>query len=143
MPIDSVETNQTTEPDGTVYEDKSMTTVLSEEAAMILALVASEWFKTARRLARFANEAPSGRVERERAQLAYSRNRIETLLAQSGLLMVTHDGISYTSQLPPEPMNPEDFETDEGLIVKETLEPTVIYDGRVIVRGQVVLGKVD
>jgi hypothetical protein len=143
MPIGAVGTNQTTEPDGTACEEKSMTTALSDEAAMTLALVASEWFKTARRLARLVNEGPSGRVERERAQLAYSRNRIETLLAQSGLRMVTHDGISYTSQLPPEPMNPEDFETDEGLIVKKTLEPTVIYDGRVIVRGQVVLGKVE
>jgi hypothetical protein len=118
-----------------------MTAPLSEEAAKALALVASEWFKTSRRLSRLVRDAAPGRIERERAQLAYSHNVVETLLAGSGLRMVTHDGTPYSPQLPAEPVNPEDFDTDEGLVVTETLEPTVLRAGCVVLRGRIILGK--
>lgn len=114
---------------------------LSDEGAQALALVASEWFKAARRLLRLAHEAVPARVERERAQLAYAQSRIEGVLAKNGLRMVTHDGAEYSPQIPAEPVNPEDFETEEGLMVQETLEPTVLFDGRVIARGRIVLAR--
>lgn len=116
-----------------------MTVALSEEGAQALALVASEWFKAARRLSRLTQETAPGRVERERAQLAYAHGRIEGVLAKNGLRMVTHEGAEYSAQLPVEPVNPEDFDSEEGLVVQETLEPTVLLDGRVVARGRVVL----
>ena len=114
---------------------------VSEESAQALALVASEWFKAARRLSRLVEEMAPARVERERAQAAYAFTRIEGALTSTGLRMVTHEGAEYSPQLPAEPVNPEDFETEEGLVVQETLEPTVLLEGRVIARGRVVLAK--
>ena len=119
-----------------------MTTGLSEEGALALALVATEWFKLARRLSRLTLETAPTRIERERAQLAYAYGRIESTLAGSGLRVVTHDGAEYSPQLPAEPANPEDFDTEEGLVVQETLEPTILLHGRVIARGRVVLARV-
>ena len=52
-----------------------------------------------------------------------------------GVRLVTHDGMPFTPQLPAEPVIPEDFDTDEGLLVRETLEPTVLLDGRIVARG--------
>ncbi len=118
-----------------------MTAVLSDEAAMTMALLASEWFKTARRLTRLTQDVAPARLERERAQLSFSQNRVEGALAQMGVRLVTHDGMPFTPQLPAEPVNPEDFDTDEGLLVRETLEPTVMLDGRIVARGRVVLGR--
>lgn len=119
----------------------TMTTPHSHEVANALALVATEWFKAARRLMRCTKEMAPARAERERAQLAYAHSRIESVLAENGLRMVTHEGVEFSPQLPVEPVNPEDFDNEEGLVVKETLEPTVLLDGLVVARGRVVLAR--
>ena len=116
-----------------------MTTLISLQAAEALAIVASEWFKAARRLLRLTQEALPARLDRERALLSYSQSKIEAVLTNHGIRLVTHDGAEFSAQIPAEPVNPEDFDSDEGLVVGETLEPTVIFDGRVIARGLVVL----
>jgi hypothetical protein len=118
-----------------------MTQTVSDQGAHALALLASEWFKAARRLVKVTQDSAPSRIERERAQLIYFQGRIETALADNGLRLVTHDGTVFSAELPAEPVNPEDFDTDEGLIVHETLEPTVIHDGRVIMRGRVILAR--
>jgi hypothetical protein len=118
-----------------------MTVPLSEEGAQALALVAIEWFKSARRLMRLTQETSPARVERERAQLAYALSRVDSILAQNGLRMVTHEGTEFSPELPAEPVNPEDFDNEEGLVVQETLEPTVLLHGRVVARGRVVLAR--
>ena len=128
-------------PAGTILEERTMTSVISDQAAQALAILASEWFKTSRRLAKLTQEATPTRFERERAQLVFSQGRVEAALAEAGLRMVTYDAAQYSAQLPVEPANPEDFDTDEGLMIKETLEPTIMHDGRVLARGLVVLGK--
>ena len=118
-----------------------MTESLSEQGVEAVAIIASEWFKTNRRLARLTTEAAPSRLERERAQLLFSRNRVEAALAGVGVRLVTHEGSDFGPEIPAEPVNPEDFDTDEGLVVSETLEPTVVHDGRIVARGRVVLAR--
>jgi hypothetical protein len=140
-PTNDAEQSRITGRDGTTHEVSRMNPPLSDQAAQALALLASEWFKTARRLSRLTQETSPARLERERAQLAYSQSRVKVALAEHGLRLITHDGVEFSPQIPAEPVNPEDFDTDEGLIVRETVEPTVIHDGRVIARGLVVLAR--
>jgi hypothetical protein len=90
---------------------------------------------------RLTQETSPARVDRERAQFAYSLTRIDDVLARNGLRMVTHEGAEFSPQLPAEPVNPEDFDNEEGLVVQETLEPTVLLHGRVVARGRVVLAR--
>lgn len=113
----------------------------SNDAADTLALLAAEWFKTARRLSRLTQEVAPARLERERAQLAYSHRRVEEALEKCGIRLVTYDGTPFSTQIPAEPVNHEDFDTDENLVVSETIEPTVIFDGRILARGLVVLAE--
>jgi hypothetical protein len=114
---------------------------MSIQGAEAMAVLAGEWFKTARRLSRVMRDTSPARLEQERALLAYSQGRVEEVLASSGLRLVTYDGAAFSAQLPAEPVNPEDFDTDEGLVVMDTLEPTVIFEGRILARGLVVLAK--
>ena len=102
-------------------------------------LLATEWWKSTRRLLRLAAEAAPDRLERERSQAAYAGRRIATALGALGIRIAEHDGQPYSPGLPAEPVNPEDFETEEGLVVAETIEPTILHDGRILVRGKVVL----
>ena len=120
-----------------------MLVTTSDKAAEALALLAAEWFKTARRLSRLTRDVAPTRLERERAQMAYSQQRVEDVLAKSGIRLITHDGALFTPAIPAEPVNSEDFDTEEGLVVLETIEPTVICGGKILARGLVVLAKGD
>lgn len=118
-----------------------MTSSLSDQGVQVVALLASEWFRTARRLTRLTQDTAPARVERERAQLLYSQGKVETALAEFGIRLITHDGTRFSPELPAEPVNPEDFDTEEGLLVTETLEPTVVCNGQVVARGRVILAR--
>jgi hypothetical protein len=106
-----------------------------------LAIIASEWFRCSRRALRLAAEAAPARLERERAQHAYATQRVQDALTTHGLRLHDFSGSAYSPSLPVEPLNPEDFDTEEGLVVTETVEPTVLLDGKVLLRGKVVLGR--
>ena len=102
-------------------------------------LLVTEWWKSSRRLLRLVAEAAPERTERERAQLTYASRRIGEALAALDLRLVEHDGQPYSPAMPAEPVNPEDFATEEGLVVTDTVEPTVLRAGRILRRGKVVL----
>ena len=104
-----------------------------------LLLLATEWWRTSRRLLRLAAEAAPERIERERSQFTYASRRIAAALAVLDVRLVEHDGQPYAPTLPAEPVNPEDFDTDEGLSVLDTVEPTILRSGRILRRGKVVL----
>ncbi len=120
-----------------------MSESLSDDAAKAMALLASEWFKATRRLLSLTEQAARSRHEREVARSAYAGGQVETALSRFGLKLVTYEGLAFSPDLPAEPVNPEDFDTEDGLCVRETLEPTVVRDGRVIARGRVVLARED
>ena len=113
----------------------------ADQRCEALSLIATEWFKTVRRLSKLIRDLTPEALERERAQLTFSRTRVTAALATNQLRMLDYQGLPFSSEIPPEPVNPEDFDTDEGLVVAETLEPTVLRDGRVIARGRVILAQ--
>jgi hypothetical protein len=113
----------------------------SDQAADALALLAAEWFKTARRLTRLTLELGPAQLERERAQQVYSQRRVEETLEKNGMRLLVHDGKPFSPEIPAEPVNPEDFDSEEGLVVSETIEPTVVCDGRILARGLVILAR--
>ncbi len=104
-------------------------------------LVTTEWFKAARRAMRIAQEATRLERERGRAQLAYVTQRVSDALAGLDIRLHEFVGQLYSPSLPVEPVNPEDFDTEDELVVQETIEPTILHDGRVLMRGKVVLAK--
>lgn len=114
---------------------------MTETAHKALALLATEWFKCARRSVRLAMETAPTRFERERSQIAYSSQLVQDTLSAHGMRIQDFAGTPYSTSLPAEPVNPEDFDTEEGLVVSETVEPTILHDGRIVMRGKIVLGR--
>ena len=114
---------------------------MTEAERDAILLLATEWWKSHRRLLRLAAECAPERLERERAQTNYAGRRIGAALDALGIRLADHTGQAYSPALPAEPVNPEDFDTDEGLVVADTLEPTVLLEGRILRRGKVILKK--
>ena len=106
-----------------------------------MALIATEWSKAALRALRLGYEASPARFARERALLTSSERRVSDALEVCGLRLHDFDGQPYSAALPVEPVNPEDFDSEEGLIVLETIEPTVLRDGRVLLPGKAILAR--
>jgi hypothetical protein len=53
--------------------------------------------------------------------------------------VITYDGEPYGPGLPVTIANGDELDTNEGLIVAETLEPTLVANSRVVVMGKVIL----
>ena len=75
------------------------------------------------------------------AQLRYARGRLEAILAESGLRLITYENSPYSPNLPVTVANADDFVGDDNLVIAETLEPTLTGDGKVMATGKVVLRK--
>jgi hypothetical protein len=73
------------------------------------------------------------------AQSRYAAERLDSVLGQVGLRMVLFDGQIFHPGLPVEALNAEDFDSEDGLVVAFTSEPTVLAGGRVIALGKVTL----
>lgn len=91
----------------------------------------------------FINEMPKSK---QKSAEAKSRNllnlmlsHIENLLQENNIKMVFFEGKPYDPNYPLRATNTDDFSDGEKLIVRETLEPALVKEGRVLHFAKVVL----
>lgn len=113
----------------------------TDRMAEALALAATEHWRAARRLIRLATELDPARARREEAALRFGLAQLHAAMEALGLRIGTFDDQAWTPEIPVEPVNADDFADETGLVVHETLEPTVLYHGRILRRGKAVLRK--
>lgn len=113
----------------------------TDAMADALALAAAEHWRVARRILKLAADLDPARIRREEAALRYGLHRLHAAMERLGLHLSFFDGQPWTPEIPVEPVNADDFSDETGLVVAETLEPTILYHGRILRRGKVVLGK--
>ena len=77
------------------------------------------------------------------AQLRYVRGRLDAILSARGLRLVAYVDEPYSPNLPVTVANADEFQGNEGLVIAETLEPTLLSDGRVVAMGKVILKQGD
>ena len=77
------------------------------------------------------------------AQIRYVRGRLDAILSARGLRLVAYVDEPYSPNLPVTVANADEFEANEGLVIAETLEPTLLADGRVVAMGKVILKQGD
>lgn len=75
------------------------------------------------------------------AQSRYSASRLDTLLSQAGLRIVSFDGLPFETNLPAVVLNAEDVTGLPDLVVEKTVEPAVIRDMTVLMTGKVILAQ--
>lgn len=108
----------------------------------VLALLAIEYWKLLRAFERAITRLPQEHVAKSAAQLRFSANRLDALLQEGGLNLVTFDGQAYEPNMAATALNADDFSGEERLVVDSTVEPALIEDMTVIVFGKVLLKKV-
>ena len=104
-----------------------------------LAHLAVEYWKLLRAFERTIDRLPHEHVAKAAAQLKFSARKLDFLLGEGGLNLVTFDGQKYEPNLPATALNADDFTDGEQLTVETTVEPAVIEDMTVLLLGKVVL----
>ena len=104
-----------------------------------LAHLAVEYWKLLRAFERTIDRLPHEHVAKTAAQLKFSARKLDSLLGEGGLNLVTFDGQKYEPNLPATALNADDFTDGEQLTVETTVEPAVIEDMTVLLLGKVVL----
>ena len=70
-----------------------------------------------------------------------AERKLLSILEESNLKLVIYDGQIYSPNLAVTIVNNDDFSENENLIVGNTLEPTILCDGRLLHIGKAILIK--
>jgi hypothetical protein len=110
---------------------------------LVLTDLAIEFWKALRAHERTLQYVPILQLAKVEAQIRFSTNRLDFLLRQAGLSLVSFGG-PYTPNLPATAMNGDEFSgTHEPLFIERTVEPAIVHqeDMRVMRMGKVWLQK--
>lgn len=70
-----------------------------------------------------------------------SEKKFFSVLADNGLRVSNFEGQEYSPNLPLTVVNADEFEGNEGLIISQMIEPTIVDDEGVINMGKAILAK--
>ncbi len=99
-------------------------------------LAVDQW-KLIRVLSRLVERLPIESQARVKAQVRFSTERLEATASQLGFRLEVFDGRKFEPSLPVAAANAQDFPGIPSLLVADTLEPTVVSDGRIVHLGKV------
>ena len=103
------------------------------------AKLAVEHWRLIRVLTRLVDRLPVESQPRVAAQARFASAQLDSAVGEQGLSLATFDGRLFEPSLPVTAVNAEDFPGLADLVVSETVEPTVLADGRVIQLGKVIV----
>ena len=106
---------------------------------LTLAKLAAEYWKLHRSFERMADLMPPDTRARHLAQARYAATRLETLLQEERMKVVSFDAQPFEVNLPAVAVNAEDVAGLDRLVVERTVEPAVMRDMDVILTGKVLL----
>lgn len=104
-----------------------------------LVQITLEMWKLLRSFERAVEDIPLEKQARRAAQHRYSQGRLDTILEDAGIRILTFDGQKFTANLPVTPLNADEIENSEDAIVESTLEPTIIGRNSVLHTGKIML----
>jgi hypothetical protein len=107
---------------------------------IILARLAVEYWKLLRSFERTIDFAPFDARTRLSAQARYAASRLEMLLLDANMKIISFDGVAFEVNLPAIAINGEDMAGLDNLVVEQTIEPAIISDMTVLLMGKVLLG---
>ncbi|MBR6707673.1 MAG: hypothetical protein IKI84_13515 [Clostridia bacterium] len=80
-------------------------------------------------------------AERFNGQFGYFSSRVAQAMAYAGMSCLDLSGQVYDVGMPVQGMNLDEFDEDEILIITRMVEPVILWNGRVIRTGMVLLGR--
>jgi len=112
---------------------------LSGDLETSFAELAVEQWRIIRVFGRLIDLLPADRRERVSAQMRFAHSRLGSLMQQANFRLESFDGRVFDPSLPVSPINADEFPPGSVLRVAETIEPTVLRDGRIMQLGRVAL----
>src|SRR5882724_10940146 len=103
------------------------------------AVLAVEYWKLHRSFERMADLVPPDSRTRYLAQARYAAGRLDGLLQDANMKLVTFDAQPFEVNLPAIAVNAEDVAGIKDLVVERTIEPAVVRGMDVILTGKVLL----
>jgi molecular chaperone GrpE (heat shock protein) len=104
--------------------------------------LAIELWKLIRSFEQALEMLPLDKQSKVKAQVRFSYSRLVSLLDDAGVRIKCFDGEPFEPNLPVTAVNADDFNgVTENLVVKQTIEPAVVKETKVLVFGKVVLAR--
>ena len=113
----------------------------NQEMRSALVEIAVEDWRFSRALEKVLRRMDIMEAERFSRQYSYFSSRVAQALALAGLTCLDLSGMPFDPGMAVQGMNLEEFEEDESLIITRMVEPVILWNGRVIRTGMVMLGR--
>lgn len=131
-----------------VAEGHSATTAPSEAtvdlaAQQALIKLAVESWKFSRTVARSMARLDPSEASKIDRQFRWFSKQVEEALQDAGLKLVNLEGQAYDVGDAATPLNLEDFEPGESLIISQMIEPVIMGNDGLVATGTVMLGKAE
>lgn len=118
-------------------------TDLNDSAIKSLINIAVESWRFSRLFSRLLTKLDAGETPRYTNQFRFYLKQLEENLEAAGLKMVNLEGLSFNPGMAATPLNIEDFEPEDSLIVEQMVEPVIMGSEGVVRTGTVMLRKAD
>ena len=115
----------------------------TEDLTKSLLDVAVESWRFGRLFDRLLTKLDAGEQGRYRGQLRWFQRKLEESLTDAGMRIVNVEGHPFDPGMAATPLNIEEFESEDALIVDQMLEPIIMGQDGVIRTGTVTLRKVE
>ena len=104
-----------------------------------IANLALEYWKLLRMFDRVLPNYPPDKQLKLKSQVKYAKSRLDGILEEVNMRLMVYDGETYSPNLPVTVLNLSEYGEDNIPVIEQTLSPTIVCDGKIILMGQVVL----
>ncbi len=123
--------------------EQNNNTYSPEKIESTLLSMAIESWRFSKVFNRLLSKVDAGEQGRYIGQMRWFMKKIEDSLAESGLKLVNVEGQQFDPGMAVTPLNIEEFESDDVLIVEQMLEPIIMGEQGLLKTGTVTLRKVE
>lgn len=123
-------------------EDKQIS-VTPEALTQTVINMAVELWRFGRVFDRMLAQLDAGEQSRYKSQFRWFIKKIQESLAEAGLGLVNVEGQPFDPGMAATPLNIEEFEVNDTLIVDQMLEPIIMGQEGLVKTGTVILRKVE
>jgi hypothetical protein len=123
--------------------DSESTDVSPEVLKETVINMAVESWRFGRVFDRLLTKLDAGEHKRYQNQFRWFLKKVEESLAQSGLRIVNVEGHPFDPGMAATPINIEEFDENDSLMVDQMLEPIIMSNEGLVKTGTVALRKVD
>ena len=104
--------------------------------------VAVESWRFGKVFDRLLLKTDAGEQDRYRGQFRWFQRKLEDSLTDAGMRIVNVEGHAFDPGIAATPLNIEEFDSEDALVVDQMLEPIIMGPGGVVRTGTVTLRKV-